>query len=449
MTLPASIAVGNHAHDGEITDLQACTAAWLAGHMPAITDFDGADPTGKQDSSNAFSNAFGKIGANALYVPAGTYRVDAGGVSLASGSSLIGAGAQSTVFTYAGTSGCIVLDGCQGSRVENIKILTSSTNAGVRGIWLKNTTSASQYNRIVNNLIVQFSGTGRNAGQVGIEVEDNSALTKAQFWNHFENNRLTSWETCIDTLQSGAGLDGVNQNFFIDNFCAAFITGLHFGARTGDHVVNGLFGSHSDAAVFTDTLMVVGDAATASPNSYNNICTGLVADLGANGRAFFCQANTINNRIIANNESGQADLDSGTNNKCESTKNLSGLNTSFSVPNITVRSSGSSFSGTLLLGKVQEAQSRNVANTDVTLSTTDYLVNYTSLSVDRTVTLPAPGLGGHVIIYDQSGSAAAGVRIIVSGTINGSATTAVAVNTANGCSGWRSNSTTWFKEFAA
>lgn len=443
MSLPTQIAVGDHAIDGEITDLQACAQAWLAGHVPAITDFDGADPTGKQDSSAAFAAAFLSIGRSLLYVPPGSYRVDAGGIVPPSGASLMGAGLNATTINYAGTGAAVLLDGCIGSRVAGLKIVTSDSSATVRGVHLKNTSAASEFNRIDYCWVIQNNATGRNAGQYGILLEDNSSSVLAQFWNTVRGCKLFSWETCIGLLQSGSGKDGVNQNRFDDNMCAAFITGMLIPSRCGDNVITGLFGTHSSASAFTDTLLVIGDTAGADVSA-GNIATGLISDMGASGSAFNLRAKSLNNIVFATNESSGTDVDAGTGNFAVSSKNLSGLSQRFTLPNFRATSS-SAIAGTLLCSKIQDTQSRTVADADVTLSTGDFLVTYTSITADRTVTLPAPSIGLNLIFSDGSGNSSGTKRIILSGNINGSATTAVAVATANGCSMWRATAATWFK----
>jgi hypothetical protein len=364
----------------------------------------GADPTGTIPSDTAFANAL--VAASYVLVPAGSYSL-VSGVTIPSGKSIIGLGAQSSVLNYSGSSAAITLNGCQGSRVENLKIVTTNTGAGVRGLWMRNAGGSSQYNRVVNNLFIQFSATGRAAGQVGLLIEDDAATTLSQFWHHIENNRFLSWETSIRLLQSGIGADGVNQSFFYNNVCIANIIGLQIGKGCGDHVVTGLYGSHSSVATFTDTVLVIGDAGGASPNSGNNICTGIVSDMGANGKAFEIKANSVNNYVIANNESSLADIDSGTNSFCLSTKNLSGTNSRFRLPNLTILSSGSSFSGTILGGKVQQTQHRAGGANPNTYSTSDRIVAHTGLTAAITDTLPASFSGGEYIVKDEDGSASA------------------------------------------
>lgn len=448
MSLPASIAVGNHAHDGEITDLQACTAAWLAGHMPAITDFDGADPTGKQDSSNAFSNAFGKIGANALYVPAGTYRVDAGGVSLASGASLIGAGLNATRINYAGSGAAILLDGCIGSTVARLLVVTSDSSATVRGIHLKNTTLQSKWNDVLNCQVVQNNATGRIAGQVGILMEDNSSSVVAQFWNTVRGNKLLNWETCMAALQSGGGADGVNQSFWISNMCAAFLVGLRLPGRCNDHVVSGLFGTHSSGSVFTDVLLDIGEDAGTDFGTGNQ-CSGIVSDMGANGSAFKLRLKSQNNYVRATNESSGADIDLGTTNDCASSKNISGATQRVRIPTLQVPGV-SSFSGNLSTGSgLQLAKRRAVADQSLTLNTSDFIVAMTSISAARTWTLPSASAfsGGWLRFKDESGSASGANTITALGaggnTVDGAASV-VAINAAYGHQDFYSNGSNWF-----
>src|SRR6185437_10615217 len=59
------------------------------GDIVSVTDFD-ADPTGVSDSSTAFNAA---VNASlSVYIPAGTYRLASGGVTLRPGSTIKGAG---------------------------------------------------------------------------------------------------------------------------------------------------------------------------------------------------------------------------------------------------------------------------------------------------------------------------------------------------------------------
>lgn len=433
LNIPSTIAVGNHANDPEITDLQACAQAWLLGRIPSVLDFDGADSTGKQDSSLAFANAFVAHPTGQLFVPPGTYRVDAGGIVPSSGASVIGAGLASTRINYAGSSAAITLDGCIGSTVSGLFVVTSDSSATVRGIHLKNTTSQSKWNFVTDCEVVQNNATGRIAGQVGILMEDNSASSLAQFWNTVRGNKLLNWETSMGAVQSGAGADGVNQSYWVNNMCAAFITGLSLGPRCGDHVVSGLLCTHSSASVFTDTALVIGDGAG---NSANNICTGIVADLGANGRAFFVQAGSTNNYIVANNESSQADVDSGTNTTIFLTKNISGANQRVRIPTLQVIGI-SSFSGNVSTGAgVQLAKQRAAGATGVTITSGDNIVLHSGLTAAIVDTLPSAAavFGLWVIVADSDGSASVANTITVNAsagqTIDGAAS--VSISTANG-----------------
>lgn len=427
---------------GLSTELDAADVnnIWLAladvrfhvGGFANVMEYMAVPGTIDADCTAAFAAAL--AAAPLVFVPPGTYPHTAS-VVVPSGKSLIGAGAQSSTLSYSGAGAAVELNGCQGSRVENLKVVTSNGGGGVRGIWVHNLGGASQYNRIANNLVIQFNATGRIAGQVGLLIQDDAATTLSQFWNHVENNRFLSWETSIRLLQSGVGADGVNQNFFVNNTCIASITGLQIGKSCGDHVVNGLFGSHSSVAVFSDTLLVIGDTGGSSPNSGNNVCTGIVSDMGANGRAFFIQTNSVNNYVVANNESTLQDLDSGTNSFCISTKNLSGTNTRFRLPGFTVLSSGSSFSGTILGGKVQQTQHRAGGANGNAYSTADRIVGHTAVLGPIVDTLPASFPGAEYIIKDEDGSCS-GVKTVTlqaqaGETIDGAASV-VAINSARG-----------------
>ncbi len=89
---------------------------------------------------------------------------------------------------------------------------------------------------------------------------------------------------------------------------------------------------------------------------------------------------------------------------------------------------------------------RAVANTATTLSATDFLIAYTSLTATRAVTLPSATsvAGQHFVIKDESGSAGSFVITIV-GTVDG-VINPVAVNTAYGKFRIYSNGTGWFTE---
>lgn len=357
------------------------------------------------DCSTAFANAL--AASKKVYIPDGIYPYTTT-IVVPTNKCLIGSGAQASSLNYSGAASAIELNGCQGSRVENIKIVTTNAAATVRGIWMHNLGGSSQYNKICNNLLIQFNATGRIAGQVGLLIEDDATTTLPQFWSNIDNNRLLSWETSIKLLQSGIGADGVNQLFFKNNVCIANITGLKIGKGCGDHVISGLFGSHSSVSTFTDTLLVIGNSVAegqTSPNSGNNICTGIVADMGANGNAFLIQTNSLNNYVVANNESSLADVDSGTNSFAISTKTLSGTNTRFRLPNLTVLSSGTSFAGTVLLGKVQQTQHRAAAALPTTYSTSDWIIGHTGLTGAIIDTLPTSFSGASFVVKDEDGSA--------------------------------------------
>lgn len=413
-----------------------------AGPFANILDY-GAVAGGLVDSTAAFALAWA-VSPVAL-VPAGNFLIS--GVSVPFGKSILGLGPSQSRLTYAGTGGAVVLDGCQQSSVSGLEIVTTSTASTVRGIWLKNTSVGSVRNALSRLLIVTTSATPRATGQFGILIEDNAATTLAQFWHRVVDIEIINYETCIGCLQTGAGADGSNASFFSDIVCASFISGLSFGPRCGDHIYVGISGTHSSPSAFSDTLIVIGDGIPSNPNSTGNLGFGINADLGANGRAFIINAHSLNNTIFATNESGQADVDNGTDSFASSSKNLSGLSQRFTLSNFRA-SNSSAIAGTLLCSKIQDTQSRLVHDTDVTLSVGDFLVEYDTLTATRTITLPAATIGLNLIINDGSSNASGAIQILVTGNINGTpGATAVAVQTSFGSSVWRVNSvgTTWFK----
>lgn len=453
-SIVAATAAGAPAEHLVGSDTQVLTAdssaatglSWTSGSPFAnILDY-GAVAGGLQDAAAAFTAAWA-VSPVAL-VPAGTFLIS--GLTVPAGKSILGLGAAKSVLTYAGATDAIVLDGCQFSTVSGIKVITTNASATVCGIHLKNTSAGSQWNYVTDCELVQNNATGRIAGQVGILLEDNSAAVHSQFWNTIRGNKLLNWETCIGALQTGAGADGVNQNTYENNMCAAFITGLSLGARCHDNKVDGLSCTHSSGSAFTDTALVIGDGVGASDN---NICTGIIADLGANGRAFFIQAGCLNTFMVANNESSQIDVDSGTNSTIFLTKNIGGATQRVRLPSLQV-SGVASVSGNLSTGSaLQFAKFRTVADANVTLTTADYYTGYSTLTATRTVFLPSASAGSGIEYWlqDESGNAAAGVKLILSANTAGQSVNGVAnpgtidaVTTPFGSVRIKSNGANWF-----
>lgn len=442
MTLPAQVAVGNHSNDGEITDLQLVAQAFLLGRIPSLSEQDGFDPSGKTDQASVLAAALAAA-SGPVWVPAGSYAL-ASTVSIPSGKRLCCAGPGVCIFFYSGTADAFLMDGCQGSAIIGARIITSDSTSTVCGVHLKNTSAASQFNKVEDCIFIQNNAIARTVGQYAILVEDNSSSVLAQFWHTFRDLRFFNWDAGIATRQTGAGADGVNQSFFENCVEIACLSCLDFGPRTGDHVVLGAFGSHSSGSVFTDVVLRIGDT-TSNPNAGAISAFGIVSDMGANGSGFLVNNHSVKNLLVSNNESTGSDsnLSDSTN---QSWGNKALLQTSRALNTSSGFFSGTNnFAATALALTVQETNTRTVADTNTAASATDRQIVYSSLTAARSVSLPTPGAGGRVMLFDLSGNAS-GVRTIsVTGTINGvAASTVVAINSAFGSSEWESTATTWF-----
>ena len=443
MTLPSVIAVGNHAHDGEITDLQSVAQAWLSGHIPSLSEQDGYDATGKLDQATLLNAALAAA-SGPVWVPAGTYRLTSS-VTIPTGKRLICAGPSVCVFNYSGASAAFIMDGCQGSALIGARVITSDGSAGVYGVWIKNTSAASQFNKVEDCIFIQNNATARTTGQYAIVIEDNATSTLAQFWHTIRDCRFFNWDQGIWLVQSGAGADGVNQSFFENCVEIACNGGMTVNPRTGDHVIVGMFGSHSSPSAFTDVVLTLGDSIPSNPNGGGVQAFGLVSDMGASGSAFKINNHSVKNILIANNESSGTDSNgSDSTNITIDNKGVSPTGRNVNTPS-GFFSGANSFAATAQALTLQETNTRNVANTNVSPASTDRQVIYTSITAARTVTLPAPGAGNRIMIYDGSGSASGVNTISVTGNINGTAgATVVAINSGFGSSEWESTSSTWF-----
>lgn len=380
----------------------------------------GADPGSSAAVNTANMQLALNSGAGIVYVTPGQFNVNE--LNVPTGVIFSGVGAGKSILLYGGTAACITMDGCHLSEVRMLQVVTSSTNAGVKGVWIKNTVASSQWNTVENCVFIQNSATGRAAGQVGITIEDNSASVLAQFWNAIEKNRFLSWETDIACVQSGAGADGVNQCYFANNMGAAFITHLKFGPRCGDHVVVGLFGSHSSGSAFNDTVFVAGDGVGNSGGSH---IYGLIADMGAAGRGFDIKDVSARNLIMETNESSLQSTEEGAGNRgnimVSTVQNITtahfGAGRRVQFPGLDTEAFGQvQMAGQVLLRQqVQEDKKVLVADAAYTVLSTDRSVYFTSLTATRIVTLPAPGgvSGLRITIKDKSRAASGTIKIQV------------------------------------
>lgn len=412
-----------------------------AGPFASILDY-GAVSGGTIDSTAAFARAWAV--SPIVLVPAGTFLVS--NVSIPTGCSLLGVGAAKSILTAPTGAPAILMDGCQSSTIERIRILVNGTSASTDyGIWIKNTTAASQFNRVRDCIILNTSGSPRTAGQHAIVCEDNSASTVAQFWCLIEDCVFFSFDQGIFTRQTGAGADGVNQWYFGNNVEISCLGAMTVGPRTGDHVISGMFGSHSSPSVFTDVVLTVGDAIPSNPNGGAVQAFGLVSDMGANGSAFKIQNHSVRNILIANNESSGTDSNlSDSTSTTIGNKALLQTSRNFNVPS-GFFSGTNNFAATAVALTVQETNTRNVADTNTAASQSDRQIIYTSLTAARSCSLPTPGAGNRVMLFDASGNASGVNTISVAGNINGTpASASVAINSAFGSSEWESTASTWF-----
>lgn len=411
-----------------------------AGPFANIVDF-GAVSGGTIDATAAFALAWA-VSPIAL-VPTGTFKVS--NIAVPTGCSIFGLGAAKSILTAPTGAPAILMDSCQSSTIQGLRILVNGTsNTTDFGIWIKNTTAASQFNRVRDCIILNASGSPRTAGQHGIVCEDNATTTLAQFWGRISDCVFFSFDQGIYTRQTGAGADGVNQWYFENNVEISCLGLQTVGARTGDHVVIGAFGSHSSPSAFTDIVLTVGEAG-ANPNGGAVSAFGIVSDMGANGSAFKIHNHSVNNILVANNESTGTDSNlSDSTNTTIGNKVLLQTSRNFNVPS-GFFSGTNNFEATAVALTVQETNTRNVADTNTAASISDRQIIYSSLTAARSCSLPTPGAGNRVMLYDGSGSASVVNTISVTGNINGTpASTVVAINSPFGSSEWESTASTWF-----
>jgi len=106
------------------------------GDIVSVTDF-GADPTGVSDSSTAFNAA---VNASlSVYIPAGTYRLASGGVTLRPGSTIKGAGMGAATINIAANSNAFsLLNTAEAEAHITISDMTiNSLGANTNGIWFR------------------------------------------------------------------------------------------------------------------------------------------------------------------------------------------------------------------------------------------------------------------------------------------------------------------------
>lgn len=411
----------SHLNAGDINDLWNAIGDLRAHAIGAtiVTEW-GADPAASAAANTtAIQNALNS-GAARVIVPVGTFNHNE--LSVPTGTIFEGITAGKSILIYAGTGAGITLNGCQLSEVRRLRIITTSTAVGVRGVWVRNSGGASQWNTVENNLFIQNSGTGRNSGQVGLLVEDDAVGVLAQFWNTFEKNRFLNWETDMEVRQSGVGADGVNQNYFANCMGAAFITHLKIGPRCGDHVAIGLFGSHSSLSAFNDTVAVIGDGVA---NAGGSQLYGVIADMGANGRAFTINDVAARNMVIATNESSQQDQELGAGNRGNIMMGLQQLITTahfgagrhVQFPALDIEASGQlqSAGSTLMRSQVQADKKVSISDANYTILVSDRTILITALTATRVFTFPAAGgsAGQRITIKDKSRAASGTIKVQV------------------------------------
>lgn len=398
--------------------------------ITVITEWGASTISTAAANTTAITNALNS-GAGRVIVPPGTFNVNE--LSIPTGVIFEGVGAGKSILTYAGTGACITMDSCHLSEVKMLQIITSSAASGVRGVWIKNTTSSSQWNTVENCLFIQNNATGRNPGQVGILIEDNAAAVNAQFWHTIEKNRFLSWETNMSCLQSGVGADGVNQSFFMNNMGAAFITSLKLNPKCGDHVIVGLFGSHSSPSAFTDTCLVIGDGTS---NSAGNVAVGIVSDMGATGSAFTINNHATGNFILgSNNESSGIDQYLADSTNTIISNKATGAASRHAFFPDTFLSGSNSIANSLFLGQALRA-TRLVVNTNASYTVTqpDFAIAFKGLTGAQNLQI-AINPGQLLIVADQDGSASASNTITAlapaGGTIDGAASKII-INSSGG-----------------
>lgn len=141
---------------------KAATVAARAAREVWVTDFSGIDPTGATSSTAAIIAAQARastVGA-VLRIPKGTYRVDAGSITLAG--NVVGDGADQVIFDVYGAGTSVVWNGGQGGKLEGLTL--RSKEAGQSGLVVRSGTGVE----VKRLRILDFDGTCLRIGLTGV-----------------------------------------------------------------------------------------------------------------------------------------------------------------------------------------------------------------------------------------------------------------------------------------
>jgi hypothetical protein len=347
--------------------------------------------------------------------------------------SLEGSGMAATILLYSGTGCAVTIDSTKFARLANLEIQTTSTASTVRGACVTSSTGNTQNFRMENIYFLQNSGTSRNSGQIALLVDGS---VNGVYWSWFRGLFANLWDTSY--RDAGDNTNQGNSNHF--EVVSAAANTPFYVSRGNDNYVE-VHCTTSDATLNSGTqvCLTVGDTATLSSGNEAHV----FSDQGATGQGVAVATAASTNLIFSDNESTNADTDSGTSTWFYSRKLIGGLSQSFSVP--TFRNTGAFANAGVLLSSsaVQFSDQRSAANVDVTGSTSDRYVRWTSLSAAHTYTLPTAAQGLEIIIKDESGSASASNTISAVGTVDGTVNKTL-INTAFGVARLRANGTAWF-----
>lgn len=246
----------------------------------------GADPTGANDSTTAFTNAIAaaaSAGGGVVYIPAGTYTISSTLTCTTVPVYFVGDGAWATVISFSGTGDCFrIYDGSTyGNRKKFaggfVGITIDGTKAGAKSAGL-HVGDLLQYE--LDLTVQNFYGTG----SIGVHLDNNYYWMEQLFGRIYAQNCTShvvfDWTSSTSSTSSGSFercdldiyLDQINPNFdgvVFQN--GAFIT-------NGSLKIRGNFGSGS-SPVTSAALRLTGNQSANGYSSYSGIVDGML-DIG-------------------------------------------------------------------------------------------------------------------------------------------------------------------------
>ncbi|GAA5186812.1 hypothetical protein GCM10023322_33860 [Rugosimonospora acidiphila] len=249
----------------------------------------GADPTGANDSADAFNEAVAAVtqaGGGVVYIPAGNYKIESTVTCAPSVSApvyFVGDGAWATIISFFGTGDCFrVYDSSTylartkfGGGFAGLTIDGANAGAGSTGLHLGD---VLQYE--VDLTVQSF----RKAGSIGVHFDNNYYWAEQLFGRIYAQDCAShvvfDWTSGTSTTSSGS-FERCDLDIYIDQWDASF-DGVVF--RNGAFITNGSlkirgnFGS-SKTAVSSAALRLTGSQSVNGYTSYSGIVDSLV-DIG-------------------------------------------------------------------------------------------------------------------------------------------------------------------------